>query len=72
LWASGSEDLVCGVKDALGGTLADDLALAPRLERCLDVASTELRSWQTQRFAGKQRHSLGFHFANVVWCVLGV
>jgi len=44
--------------DALGGTLANDLALAPRLQKCLDVAPTELRSGQTQRFAAKQCHGL--------------
>lgn len=72
VWASGSEDLICSVKDALGGTLADSLALAPRLEKCLDVASAELRSGQTQRFAAKQCHGLGFDFADAGRCVLGV
>jgi hypothetical protein len=72
LWASGSEDLVCRVKDALGGTFADGLALAPRLEKCLDVAPAELPAGQTQRFAAKQCHGLSFYFANVVRCVLGV
>ena len=72
LWASRSEDLIGGVKDALGGTLADGLALAPRLEQRLDVASAELRSGQTQRFAAKQCHGLSFHFANVGRCVLSV
>jgi hypothetical protein len=72
LWTSGSEDLICSAKDALGGTLADGLALAPRLEKCLDVAPAELRSGQTQRLAAKQCHRLSFHFANVVACVLGV
>ena len=60
------------MKDALCGTLADGLALAPRLEKCLDVASTELGSGQTQRFAAKQCHALSFHFTSVVRCVLGV
>jgi hypothetical protein len=72
LRASRSEDLICGVKDALGRTLADAPALALRLEKCLDVASAELRSGQTQRFTAKQCHGLSFHFANVVRCVLGV
>jgi hypothetical protein len=72
LWASGSEDLICGVKDALGGTLTDGLGLAPRLEKCLDVASAELGAGQTQRFAAKQCHSLSLNFANVGRRVLGV
>jgi hypothetical protein len=68
LWASGSEDLICSVKDALGGTFADGLALAPGL----DVAPAEVRSGQTQRFAAKQCHGLSFHFANVERCILSV
>ena len=72
LWASGSEDLICGVKDALSETPADGLALAPRFEKCLDVAPAELRPVQAQRFAANQCDGLSFYFVNVVGCVLGV
>ena len=63
---------MCDLKDALGVTLADGLALAPRLEKCLDVATAVLPFRQTQRFAAKQGHGLCFHFANVGRRLLGV
>src|SRR5215831_13701243 len=59
--AARAENLVGGVEDALSGTLADRLTLAPRL----DVASAELRPWQAQRLATKQGHGLGFDLPDV-------
>ena len=48
------------------------IAWRPLLEKCRDVAPAELRSGQTQGFAAKQRHGLGFHFSDIAWRCLCV
>ena len=63
-----AKNLVSGVENALGGTLADGLAPAPRL----DIAPAIFRARHLQRFAAKQRHGFGFHLANVSGCGFGV
>ena len=56
------------MENALGGTLADGLALAPRL----DIAPAVFRAWKAERFAAKQRHGFGFYLASVSGCGFGV
>src|SRR6266487_4494128 len=57
LGVAGLQNPVGGVKDALGGPFANLLALRPRL----NVASAEFSAGQSERFAAKQGHGLGFY-----------
>ena len=63
-----AKNLVGGVENALGGTLTDGLASAPRL----DIAPAIFRARQPKRFAAKQRHGFGFYLANISGCGFGV
>src|ERR1017187_5600047 len=63
-----AKNLGGGVENALGRTLTDGLASAPRL----DIAPAIFRAWQSKRFAAKQGHGFGFHLPDIPWCALGV
>jgi hypothetical protein len=63
-----AKNLVGGMENALGGTLADGLASAPRL----DIAPAIFRAWQSKRLAAKQRYGFGFNLADVAGRGFGV
>src|SRR5579883_1988928 len=65
---TGLQNPVGGVKDALGGTFTDRLTLCVRL----NISAAKFRAGQSQRFAAKQGHGLGFDFGHTARRLVGV
>ena len=62
------QNLLSGVKDALGGAFTDRLTLGPRL----DVSPAEFSAGQSERFTAKKGHGLGFDLSHTAGRLVGV
>src|SRR5579875_413113 len=65
---TGLQNPVGGMKDALGGSFTDRLAFCVRL----NISAAKLRAGQSERFAAKQGHGLGFDFGHTARCLVSI
>lgn len=72
--SASANNLIGSAEDFLGALFRDCLGITfyATTQPALDISTTEICTFEAQRFAAKKRHCLCFDFTQTPWCCFSV